>query len=104
MNFQSQRGLRVTVLAVVDAKPAAAAVLPGLRDVAAQLLDDEPHAAGGDPRDPLAGLGVGGAVVVGTEKGVDEEAGDVDVARVDGGQVVDEGVAEVEVGAVRLVG
>ena len=33
-----------------------------------------------------------------------KKAGDVDVARVDGGQVVDEGVAEVEVGAVRLAG
>ncbi len=42
--------------------------------------------------------------MVGAEQRVDEEPRDVDVGRVDGGQVVDQRVAEVEVGAVRLVG
>ena len=42
--------------------------------------------------------------MIGTEEGKDEEPGDVDVGRVDGGEVVDQRVAEVEVGAVRLVG
>ena len=88
------------VVPVVDAQPAAAAVLTRLGHVAAQLPDQEPHAAGGDPGDPLAGLGVGGTVVVGAEQRVDEEAGDVDVARVDACQVVNERVAEVEVDAV----
>jgi hypothetical protein len=92
------------VVAVVDAQPAAAAVLARLGDVGAQLVDDEADAAGGDPRDPLAGLGVGRAVVVGAEQRVDEEPRDVDVVGSTAGEVVDERVAEVEVGAVRLVG
>ncbi|UUY05133.1 hypothetical protein LRS13_06280 [Svornostia abyssi] len=41
--------------------------------------------------------------MVGAEQRVDEEPGDVDVGRVDGGQVVQQRVAEVEVDAVRLV-
>jgi hypothetical protein len=60
------------VIAVVDPQPAAAAVRAGLGDVGAQLVDHEPHAAGGDPRDPLPRLRVRRAVVVGTEEGVDE--------------------------------
>jgi hypothetical protein len=36
------------VVAVVDAQPAAAAVLARLGDVGAQLVDDQAHAAGGD--------------------------------------------------------
>ena len=71
-----ERGLGVAVVAVVDPQPAAAAVLARLRDVAAQLVDDEPDAAGGDAGDPLPGLGVGGAVVVGAEQRVDEEPRD----------------------------
>ena len=67
-----ERGLRVAVLAVVVAQPSAAAVLARLGDVAAQLLDDEPDAAGGDPGDPLPGLRVRGAVVVGAQQRVDE--------------------------------
>ena len=55
------RGLRVAVVAVVDAQPAAAAVLARLGDVGAQLVDDEPDAAGGDAGDALAGLRVGRA-------------------------------------------
>ena len=51
-----------------------------------------------------AGCAVQRAVVLGTEEGVDEEPGDVDVVRVDGREVVDHCVPEVEVGAVRLVG
>ena len=98
------RGLRVAVVAVVDAQPAAAAVLARLGDVGAQVVDDEPDAAGGDAGDALAGLRVGRVVVVGAEQRVDEEPRDVHVARVDGGQVVHERDAEVEVGAVRLVG
>ena len=81
--------------------------VPSLRVLvtsAAQLVDDEPDAAGGDPRDPLPGLRVRRAVVVGAEEGVDEEPRDVDVGRVDAGEVVDQRVPEVEVGAVRLVG
>jgi hypothetical protein len=66
------RGLRVAVVAVVDAQPAAAAVLAGLRDVGAQLVDDEADAPGGDAGDLLPGLGVGGAVVVGAQQRVDE--------------------------------
>jgi hypothetical protein len=66
------RGLRVAVLAVVDSQPAAAAVLARLRDVGAQLVGDEADAAGGDPGDPLSGLRVRGAVVVGAEQRVDE--------------------------------
>jgi hypothetical protein len=98
------RGLRVTVVAVVDPQPAAAAVLAGLCDVAAQLVDDEADAAGGDPGDPLPRLGVGGTGVVGAEQRADEEPRDVDVAGVDGREVVDERVAEIEVRPVRLVG
>jgi hypothetical protein len=75
-----KRGLRVEVLAVVDAQAAAAAVLARLVDVGAQLLDHEPDAAGGDPRDPLPGLGVGGAVVVGAEQRVDELCRPLDYA------------------------
>jgi hypothetical protein len=41
------------MLGVVDAQPAAAAVLPGLGDVGGQLSDDEPDTAGGGPSDPL---------------------------------------------------
>jgi hypothetical protein len=65
-----QRGLRVAVLAVVDAQPAAAAVLTRLGDVGAQVLDDESDAASGDPRDPRAGLRVGRVVVVGAQQRV----------------------------------
>jgi hypothetical protein len=100
----SQRCLRVAVVAVVDPQPATGAVLAGLGDVGAQLVDDQSDAARGDPGDPLPALGVRRAVVVGPEQRVDEEPRDVDVARVNGGQAVHEGVAEVEVGAVRLVG
>jgi hypothetical protein len=60
------------MVAIVDAQPAAGAVLAGLRHVRAQLVDDEPHAAGGDAGDPLPGLGVRGLVVVGAEQPVDE--------------------------------
>ena len=98
------RGLRVAVVAVVVAQPSAGAVLARLGHVAAQLLDHQADAAGGDPRDALPGLGVRGAVVVGAEQGVDEEAGDVDVGRVDGRELVHERVPEVGVGAVRLIG
>src|SRR3954449_6795168 len=41
----------------------------GLGHVGAQLADDQADPAGGDPGDPFAGLGVGGAVVVGTQEG-----------------------------------
>ncbi len=61
---------------VVDPQPAAAAVLAGLGDVAAQLVDDEPDAAGGDAGDALPGLGVRRAVVIGTEQRADEEPRD----------------------------
>ena len=67
------RGLRVAVIAVVVAQPAAAAVLARLGDVGAQLLDHEADAAGRDPGDPLAGLGVRRAVVIGAQQRVDEE-------------------------------
>jgi hypothetical protein len=40
------------------------ALLAGLGHVGAELVDDQPHAARGDPRDPLAGLCVRRAVVV----------------------------------------
>jgi pimeloyl-ACP methyl ester carboxylesterase len=66
------RGLRVAVLAVVEAQPAATAVFAGLRDVRAQFVDEEPHAAGGDAGDPLPGLGVRGLVVVGAQQRVHE--------------------------------
>ena len=79
------RGLRVAVVAVVDPQPAAAAVLARLGHVGAQLVDDEADAAGGDPRDPLAGLRVRRVVVVGAQQRVDEEPRDVDVGRVDDG-------------------
>ena len=76
MNFHSQAARpEGPVVAVVDPQPAAAAVLAGLGDVGAQLVDHEPDAAGGDAGDPLAGLGVGGAVVVGAEQGADELCG-----------------------------
>ena len=75
------RGLRVAVVAVVVAQASAGAVLAGLGDVGAQLVDHQADAAGGDPRDPLPGLGVGRAVVVGAEQRVDEEPRDVDVGR-----------------------
>lgn len=65
------RGLRVAMFAVVDAQPATAAVLAGLGDLGTQLLDQQPNAARGDARDPVAGLRVRGAVVVGAEQGVD---------------------------------
>jgi hypothetical protein len=42
--------------------------------------------------------------VVGAEQGVDEEPRDCQVGGVDRGQVVDQGMAEVNVGAVGLVG
>jgi hypothetical protein len=67
-----ERRLRVAVVAVVVAQPAVAAVLARLRDVGAQLVDDEPDAPGGDPGDPLPGLGVRRGVVVGAEQRVDE--------------------------------
>jgi hypothetical protein len=64
--------VRVALLAVVDPQASARAVLAGLGDVGAQLVDDEADPAGGDPRDPLPGLGVGGAIVVRAEQRVDE--------------------------------
>jgi hypothetical protein len=67
-----QRRLGVAVLAVVDAQPAAASVLARLRDVRAQLVNDEAEAAGRDAGDALPGLGVRGAVVIGTQQRVDE--------------------------------
>jgi len=67
-----ERGLRVALLAVVVAQPSAGALLARLGDVAAQLVEDEPNAAGGDPGDPLAGLRVRGPVVVGAQERVDE--------------------------------
>jgi hypothetical protein len=67
-----KRGLGVPVVAVVDAQAAAGPVLAGLGDVGAQLLDHQPHAAGGDAGEPLPGLRVRRTVVVGAEKGVDD--------------------------------
>ena len=67
-----ERGLRVAVVAVVVAQPAAGAVLARLGDVAAQLVDDQADAAGRQAGDALAGLGVGRLVVVGAEQRVDE--------------------------------
>ena len=66
------RGLRVAVVAVVDAQPSAAAVLARLGDVGAQVLDDEPDAPCRESGDALAGLRVGRLVVVGAEQRVDE--------------------------------
>ena len=97
-------GVRVAVVAVVVAQATAAAVLAGLGDVRAQLVDDEANAAGGDSHDPLPGLRVRRAVVVGTQQRVDERACDVHVCRVHDGQVVEERVPKIEVDAVRVVG
>jgi Phage integrase family len=47
-------------------------IIAGLREVGAQLVDDEADAPGGDAGDLLPGLGVGGAVVVGAQQRVDE--------------------------------
>jgi len=60
------------VVAVVVAQASPGAVLAGLGDVGAQLVDRQADPAGGDPGDPLPGLGVRRAVVVGAEEGVDE--------------------------------
>jgi hypothetical protein len=60
------------VVAVVDAQPTAAAVLARLGDVGAQVADDQPHAAGRQAHDALAGLRVGRFVVVGAEQAEDE--------------------------------
>jgi hypothetical protein len=68
------------VLAVVDAHSAAAAVLARLGDVGSQLVDHEADATGGDPRDPLAGLGVRRAVVIGAQQRVDELCRPLDYA------------------------
>jgi hypothetical protein len=57
-----------------------------------------------DAGDPLAGLRVGGAVVVGAHERVDEDPCHRHVGRVDGGEVVDQRVPEIGVGAVRPVG
>src|SRR3954470_21466438 len=97
-------GFGVAVVAVVDANAAAGAVLADLGDLGAQLVDHEASAPGGDAGDSLAGLRVGRVVVVGAQQRVDEEPRDVDVRRVDAGEVVDQRVPEVEVGAVRLIG
>jgi hypothetical protein len=70
--YPGERGLRVAVLAVVDAQPSPGAVLARLGDVGAQLVDDETDAGGRDPGDPLAGLRIRGAVVVGAQERVDE--------------------------------
>jgi hypothetical protein len=64
--------LRVAVVAVVDAQPSAAAVFARLGDVGAQVLDDEPDAAGREAGDALAGLRVRRLVVIAAEQGVDE--------------------------------
>lgn len=61
------RGLRVARVAVVDPQPAAAAVLAGLGDVGAQVVYDEPDAAGRQTGDMLAGLRVRRLVVVGAQ-------------------------------------
>ena len=66
------RRLRIPVVAVVDAQPPTAAVLARLGDVAAQLADDQPDAAGRQADDALAGLRVGRLVVVGAQQRVDE--------------------------------
>jgi hypothetical protein len=54
------RGLRIAVVAVVVAQAAAGAALARLGDVAAQLLDDQADAAGGDARDALPRSGCRG--------------------------------------------
>src|SRR3954447_9474551 len=71
MNFHS-RGDRRLRVAVVVPGAAAGAVLAGLGHVAAQLLDHQADPVGGDPGHSLPGLGVGGAVVIGTQQRVDE--------------------------------
>jgi hypothetical protein len=68
------------VVAVVDAQPSSAAVLARLRDVGAQLVDDQADAAGCQAGDALAGLRVRRLVVVGAEQRVDELCRPLDYA------------------------